>query len=351
MMERFVDSFTTVTVKMHSDINATAEQVPAPHAWHPEQDERVREEEKEKRGLRRIRIRATNSGRLSGVCNVGCYSEVAGFRSLGGGRKCLLTAQDMQARPSNDDRLAGRKARSSCRSLLQSPFASWVCRKRLSSVSSSAWSVNGACRSALSFPLAIDHEEDERYHHNFIRGEGCPLDENGRFAFVPIHIFVSPAANLLALERYCVMAHAAVLSSLFVEGRTVCCTTNHSLLKDYVTFLFEELVEDGWVSVSLCEESHRPYVPSWAINEGVLVVLPPREGKSFSQRDLRNMAGMIHQYAPGSVLVDAFPCGQISHYIKALKEEDIKGAGICCHFRNGGSVACIMAYCSTIHDL
>ncbi|ESL09398.1 hypothetical protein TRSC58_02879 [Trypanosoma rangeli SC58] len=323
MMERFVDPFTTVAVKMHSDINATAEQVPAPHAWHPDQDE-ITGGEEEKRGRQRMRKGATKSGRLFGGCNGGCHGEVASFRRLGGGRKCLLAVQDMQARPSDDDRMASRKARSSCRSLLQSPFASWACRKRLSSVSSSAWSVNDACRSALSFPLAIDHEEDERYHHNFIRGEGCPLDENGRLASVPMHIFVPPAANLLALERYCVMAHAAVLSSLFVEGRTVCFTTNHSLLRDYVTFLFEELVEDGWVSVSLCEESRRPYVPSWAINETVLVVLPPKEGKSFSRRDLRNMAGMIHQYAPCSVLVEAAPCEQISHYIKALKAEVLK---------------------------
>ncbi|RNF21242.1 uncharacterized protein Tco025E_03558 [Trypanosoma conorhini] len=320
MMERFVDPFTTVAVKMDANINAAAEQVPAPHAWHPEQDERAEEEEEEKRKKRRTRRGATHGGRLSGRCSRGSRGEGAGSRRLGGNRKLLLAVQGMQGRASDDDRLFGRTARSSCRSLQQSPFASWARRKALSPVSSSSSSVNDACRSALPSPLAVDHEEDERYHHNFIRGEGCPIDENGRLASVPIHILVPLATNLLTLERCCAMAHAAVLSSLFVEGRTVCLTTNNSLLREYVMFLFEELIEDGWVSVSLCEEPRRPYIPGWVTKETVLVVLPPRDEKSLSHRELRHMASMILQYAPCSVLVEAAPCDQVSHYTRALRE-------------------------------
>ncbi|KAF8291166.1 hypothetical protein TcYC6_0124980 [Trypanosoma cruzi] len=319
MMERFVDCFTTVAVKMDSEINATAEQVPAPHAWNPEQEEGAELDEIRKRKV--MRKSATSSGGRFGRGSGECHGEREGLYRPGRNRKdILLAVQDMKARPSDDDRLARRRARNSFRSFKQSPFVSWARRKTMSCVSP-PWSMNDASRSALPSPLAIDHEEDEEYHRNFIRGEGCPLDENGRLESVPIHVEVPPAANLLDLERFCVMAHAALLSSLFVEGRTVCFTTNHSLLMEYVLFLFEELIEDGWVSVSLCEEPLRPYIPAWSTRETVVVLLPPREENSYRLRDLRNMADMILQYAPCSVLVEAVPCDQMRLYTKVLMEE------------------------------
>ncbi|KEG15272.1 hypothetical protein DQ04_00121040 [Trypanosoma grayi] len=327
MAERFVDPYTTVSVKMDADLNATAEQVPAPHAWRPEG---VEEEERE------LRQSVLGSGSGNGNGRHGGRPH-GGRRSAQSPKHLLRSVQDLHARPSDDDKLASRAKRRSYRLLQQTPASHLAQATPLSpSVSPSpptpssspsssssskvSWAVKDALRSTTPSPLATDHEEDERYHHNYLRGEGCPLDENGRLTSTPIHIAVPNLADLGTVTRFCVMAHTAVLSSLFVEGRTVCFTTNHPLVLNYITFLFDELIEDGWMSASPCEGDARPYMADWSLSEGVLVVLPPREGKSFSTRELRDAAGLILQCAPCCVLVEAAQSDQPSHYSKALMD-------------------------------
>ncbi|ORC90531.1 uncharacterized protein TM35_000083290 [Trypanosoma theileri] len=320
-----VDPFTTVRVKMNESLNSTAEQVPAPHAWLPEG---AKEEEETKKKIK-IQGRSINKGRLGINMDSNSLHNQHASHYLQSSRKnsksLLRTVQGMYVRPSDDDDLAAKLTRrSSHRAAQRTLCKRQTSLKEISSLQNPSWAVNDALRSAIPSPLAMDHEEDEKYHHNFLRGEGCPLDENGKLASTPIYIRVPVTPDHDTLARYCIMAHAAILSSLFIEGRTVCFSTNHPFLLDYVKFLFEEFIEDGWITSSLSDDNSRPYLPPWSIKESVLVVLPPKRGnESFKKREIRYLANIIINCTPCSVLIETreAPQSDSHHYSKALMEE------------------------------
>ncbi|KAH9578436.1 hypothetical protein LSM04_008493 [Trypanosoma melophagium] len=322
-----VDPFTTVSVKMNDTLNSTAEQIPAPHAWFPE----GAEEEKVERRIKLKSLSVSNKGLLgsNNNSNDNIYGKYTSRRlqiSMKDSKSLLRTVQGMHVRPSDDDHLAAKITRRSHRSIQRTLCKRQTSLTKASSLTNSSWAVNDALRSAIPSPLASDYEEDEKYHYNFLRGEGCPLDENGKLASTPMYIKVPVNADMETLARYCIIAHAAILSSLFIEGRTVCFSTNNILLLDYVKFLFEEFIEDGWVSASISNENYRPYLPSWATKESVLVVLPPRKGDLFKKREIHYLAGVIVNCTPCSVIVDsaagvASSQNDSHHYIKDLEEE------------------------------
>ncbi|CBH16281.1 hypothetical protein, conserved [Trypanosoma brucei gambiense DAL972] len=326
LSEMCVDPFTTVSLMMDESLNSTAEQVPAPHAWRPDG---YYEDEEERRawsfasrlGKRRSSCIPSGGGTAdSGVASGQSRRRRSCVGLTGRDMVMLREIQGMRPVPSDDDVLAGRSGLHVGRLRLQAPPTN-LGQSYTNGLSASSYALSDAQRGALPSPLAVDNEEDEVYHHNIHRGEGCPLDESGQLECTPIHIPVSLAADRVVVTRHCAMAHAAILTSLFVEGRTVQFTTNHPLLLDYVSFLFAELVEAGWVSAAICEESLRPYVPLWAVAESVLVLVPPKDTEVCRTHDVRGMADMIVQCAPCSVLTEDVAQISGSRFYRDLREE------------------------------
>ncbi|KAG8342607.1 hypothetical protein ERJ75_001444500 [Trypanosoma vivax] len=300
-----VDSCTTVSLLMDANLNDTGEQIPAPYAWRPEG---YYEDAAPLLG----QPASTSSGR-----RLSLSSSIAGptvrsrkrHRSsrYGSGINCtkatLREVQDMHAMASDDDPVA-RPAQRSGQCRLQGQLEQ-LARTTSSPTSGPVWSLSDAQRSQPPSPLAVAHEDDEKYHHNINRGEGCPLDETGRLHTVPIHIPIPLNADKEKIMLSCVAAHASILSSLYIEGRTVCFTTNHYLLRDYVAFLFDEMVADGWISVAVTDQDLHPYLPPWCIAETVLVILPPLDEKLITEQNIREMATRIVQNTPCSILMEA----------------------------------------------
>nr|CCC94187.1 conserved hypothetical protein [Trypanosoma congolense IL3000] len=313
LAEACVDPFTTVSLIMDETLNSTGEQVPAPHAWRPDGYYEEMEEQVLGRGdrvsalNRRFRFQGrkkrNNHLLVGGVSDSQRLPVTATAQGLG----ILREVQGLRPLLSDDDSLLTSRGLHVSRLRLKTPSES-VKRTNTSPSAAPPRVLGDAQRGVHPSPLAFDHEEDEQYHHNFLRGEGCPLDENGHTQRVPIHIHVPDNADAVAFMQYCVFAHVSVLSSLFVEGRTVHFTTGNSLLLDYVGFLFDEFIQDGWVTVGLCSESVRPYIPSWSITENVLIVLSPREGGTYSTCEIREKADMILQCTPCTVIFE--PAGE-----------------------------------------
>jgi hypothetical protein len=287
MAERWVDGSITVDVVCGGD-NESGEQIPPPHLWDVETATYIYDSV----GERTISLP----------------------QSVGRGevRKAELVARikNLRPKPSADDedgrfqekmlllprmRRGGRLA----------PEAGGK------SVVAARVGVNAAHRdmvlSSRPSPMWADpamHAADEAYHRNALRCAGVPLDEHGNCAATSIHIECasvgyrpmkqSAALQPLDLTTSLVVAHAAVLSSLFVEGRPAHVTTNSPIVADYVSQVFGHIVSENFLSVCLCDntdeqlEASEPsasfssvmqYVPAWFFRH-VVVVLQSSDAKS-----------------------------------------------------------------------
>ncbi|CBZ29874.1 conserved hypothetical protein [Leishmania mexicana MHOM/GT/2001/U1103] len=330
LREYWVDAHTTVSTKMSAQLNSTAEQIPAPHAWDAETSETIEDAATE----------ATMTVDAGRVLHGHHQARLSG-------KALLHQVQGLQPRASVEDDIAVRLTGKG------SPSGRSRRRRRLPSVSSlapNALSVKSAPASSawagsLEFasdasrhvpPVSLEPEplEDAAYHGNANRGEGCPLNQDGKASPTPIFICVPHDVHSAAvcpggalpteaelLVRYCVMAHAAVLSSLFIEGRVVDFCSNHPLVVAYVRWLLDELVLAHFVSVSLLAEAevaaYRPYYPPWCWRS-VLVLMPPKHCGGYSAVLLRDWAARIVQAAPCSVLVEG---SADAGYVRQLKEE------------------------------
>ncbi|CAJ1992044.1 hypothetical protein conserved [Leishmania donovani] len=330
LREYWVDAHTTVSTKMSAQLNSTAEQIPAPHAWDAETSETIEDAATEA-------TMTLDAGRV-------LHGRHQARRS---GKTLLHQVQGLQPRASAEDDIAARltgtgSPSGSRRRRRRLPTASSLAPHALSVESapaSSAWPgslefASDASRHVPPVSLETEPLEDAAYHGNDNRGEGCPLNQDGKASPTPIFIWVPPTMHSAAaspggalpteaelLVRYCVMAHAAVLSSLFIEGRVVDFGSNHPLVVAYVRWLLDELVLEHFVSVSLLAEAevagYRPYYPHWCWRT-VLVLMPPKYCGGYSAALLRDWASRIVQAAPCSVLVEGHAG---AGYVKQLKEE------------------------------
>ncbi|GET91814.1 hypothetical protein, conserved [Leishmania tarentolae] len=331
LREYWVDAHTTVLTKMSAQLNSTAEQIPAPHTWDAETSETIEDAARE----------ATMTLDAGRVLHGRHQARLSG-------KTLLHQVQGLHRRASAEDEVgalrAGTGPQSGRRRRRRTlPSASSLAPNALSVESAPA---SWACLSSLEFasdasrrvpPVSLEPEplEDAVYHGNDNRGEGCPLNQDGKASPTPIFIYVpldvhSAAAGagggLLTeaehLVRYCIMAHAAVLSSLFIEGRVVDFCSNHPLVVTYVRWLLEELVLEHFVSASLLAETevaaYRPYYPPWCWHS-LLVLMPPKHCGGYSVVLLRDWAARIVQAAPCSVLVEGGNAD--AAYVKQLKEE------------------------------
>ncbi|KAG5494259.1 hypothetical protein GH5_02252 [Leishmania sp. Ghana 2012 LV757] len=329
--QHWVDLHTTVSTKMSARLNSTAEQISAPHTWDAETSETIEDAAAEA-------TVTLDAGRVPHG------RHQARLR----GKTLLQRVQGVQPRASADDEMAARltdtgspSGRRRLRSLLLSRSLSLAPRalsaESVSGSSARPASLEFACDASRRLPpVSLESEplEDAVYHGNNNRGEGCPLNQVGEASPTPIFIYVplgvhgtavSPGNALLTeaevLVRYCVMAHAAVLSSLFIEGRVVCFCSNHPLVVAYARWLLEELVLEQFVSVSLLAEdevsAYRPYYPPWCWRS-VLVLMPPKQCSGYSVVVLRDWAARIVRAAPCTVLVEG---SVAAGYVRQLMDE------------------------------
>ncbi|KAG5493499.1 hypothetical protein JIQ42_01867 [Leishmania sp. Namibia] len=329
--EHWVDVHTTVSTKMSAHLNSTAEQISAPHTWDAETSETIEDA-------------ATEATVTLDAGRVPHGRRQARLR----GKTLLQRVQGVQPRASADDEIAARLTDTgspSGRRCRRSRLLSGSLSLAPSAFSAESVSASSARPASLEFscdasrrlpPVSLESEplEDAVYHGNNNRGEGCPLNQVGEASPAPIFIYVplgvhgtavSPGNALLTeaevLVRYCVMAHAAVLSSLFIEGRVVCFCSNHPLVVAYARWLLEELVLEQFVSVSLLAEdevsAYRPYYPPWCWRS-VLVLMPPKHCSGYSAGVLRDWAARIVRAAPCTVLVEGHVA---AGYVRQLMDE------------------------------
>ncbi|KPA76726.1 putative mitochondrial hypothetical protein [Leptomonas pyrrhocoris] len=351
LSECWVDVHTTVSTKMNPRRNSTAEQVPAPHTWDVETAETMEDAATES-------TVTLDAGRV-------LHGRPRQLRLSG--RALLRRVQGVQPRASvDDDDVVTRRTeggseggwqRRRRRRLLQSDAAATLAGPSSLSTEAAAAAtdvLNARRGPSLEFqpdaarcvaPVSLEAQpvEDALYHGNERRGEGCPMSDDGESTPNPIYIHVPPfepegngGAEAEALLRHCVMAHAAVLSSLYIEGRVVDFSTNHTVVAAYVQLLWEDLISDQYLRVSLigaeaaaAVTSHRPYYPAWCWRS-VLVLLPPKKSGLFTVRDrraagysavlLRDWAARIAQAAPCAVIVDGSEAAAAA-YVQQLKDE------------------------------
>lgn len=353
LSEYWVDVHTTVSTKMHAQLNSTAEQVPAPHTWDVETAETIEDAATES-------TITVDSGRVLH----GRHAQ----RRLSG-KALLQQVQGVQPRASADDALAAQLTRGSTeggrrrrrhRRLLhaggQSAAAALAGPSALSTDTAadtnapspprrgnaSGEFLPDAARRVAPVSLELQPVEDAVYHGNTRRGEGCPISEDGESTPNPIYIHVPPCAEgkvgeseAEAVLRHCVMAHAAVFSSLFIEGRVVDFSTNNAAVAAYVQWLLEDFVSNQFVRVSLIDAaeksaaSYRPYFPAWCWRN-VLVVLPPRnrpqrgargvKAVGYSTALIMDWAARIVQAAPCAVMVEGGAAAATGGYARQLKD-------------------------------
>lgn len=333
LAEHWVDVHTTVATKMSAQLNSTAEQVPAPHAWDPETSQTVEDAEAEA-------TVAVDAGRVLHGRHLARRTGPALLRQVQGVQPRASAEDDAPtaAGPTEADALGlvgngGRRRRLPLRlrQSTRSPAepapgpAAVVGNPATADVpgAASLEFASDACRRVPPVSLESQSLEDEAYHGNAGRGEGCPLRQDGTSSPTPIFIHVPPCDAEL-LTRHCVMAHAAVLSSLFVEGRVVDFASNHPVVVAYVRWLMEELVLGQYVSVTLVGELEaavlRPFYPTWCWTH-VLVVLPPSPSRrapgTYTAAVVREWAARVVQAAPCAVIVE----GGAGSYVCALQAE------------------------------
>jgi hypothetical protein len=354
LSEYWVDVHTTVSTKMNVQLNSTAEQVPAPHTWDVETAETIEDAATES-------TIALNAGRV--------LHGSSTHRRLSG-RALLRQVQGVQPRESADDEVAtrvtdGGRRRRRHRRLLKGGEKQAVSLPGPSALSTdntanktqerrggaSLEFLPDAARRVPPVSLETQPQEDAAYHGNTRRGEGCPMNDDGESTPNPIYINVPPcspgnsrstrgnssaAVETEVLLRHCVMAHTAILSSLYIEGRVVDFTTNNVVVVAYVQWLFEELISDHYLSVKLIDaaaataEQYRPYFPTWCWRS-VLVLLPPKvrgtrglhnpKTAGYSTALLKDWAARIAQAAPCSVIVEGGEGDAAASYVQKLKQE------------------------------
>lgn len=342
LSEYWVDAHTTVSIKMNVQMNSTAEQVPAPHTWCVETSATMEDAATES-------TVALDAGRVLH----GRREE----RLVG--KALLRQVQGVQPRASADDATAARLTdggseagrRRRRRRLLHGvgPGTTLAVKAFDDAVqparrATSLEFQNDAARRVPPVSLELQPTEDAVYHGNANRGEGCPMDEDGASTPNPIYIHVPATAErncssgsredkgLEELLRCCVMAHAAIFSSLYVEGRVVDFSTNHAVVAAYAHWLLEDLVADHYMCITLVPSDavshYRPYFPAWCMRR-VMVVLPPRYvdrsgrlfrrgGGGYSKPVLQEWAARIAQAAPCSVLVEGGDA-RAAAYVEELK--------------------------------
>lgn len=336
-VEYLVEPHSTVTVKVHEIANDTAEQVPPPHTWDPETSVTLREGETE--------WTAHIEGHRARHGGDGC--RVVG-RSMG----LLHRVQNVVARASEDDGkasrlLAGRRHRR-LRLATGSAHGSTPLRSRWRSTDASIhWATSDGYRRLPPNPLDPCPTEDAAYHGNWIRGEGCPLADDGQSTVTPIFIPAAGASPVdvplsrseLSLDN-CVKAHAAILSALFIEGRVAHVTTDDPAVLHYVRFAFAEFIHSQYLSIESVADSTAvslmPYYPPWS-HTAVWVLLPPAAGRRFRPTELKGLVGALVEAAPCRVLVEAAaaadPSGTTSYVddvrkaVSALTESGGLGSG------------------------
>ncbi|KPI84477.1 hypothetical protein ABL78_6465 [Leptomonas seymouri] len=350
LSEYWVDVHTTVATKMSPLLNSTAEQVPAPHTWDAETSETMEDAATES-------TITLDAGRV-------LHGRPRQLRLSG--KALLRQVQGMQPRASADDEVAARLTEVGSEGGRQRRRRRWLLKGDASAARAgpSALSAEAsaaadafkkrrcislefqadACRCVPPVSLETQPVEDALYHGNARRGEGCPMSEDGASTPNPIFIHVPPpgvdssgyrGAEAEVLQRHCVMAHAAILSSLYIEGRVVDFSTNNAIIAAYVQWLWEDLISDQYLSVSLIDaeaaeaKSYRPYFPAWCWRN-VLVLLPAKESRSSSVQGCRaasystslinTWAVRIAQAAPCTVIVEGGESATAA-YVQQLKNE------------------------------
>lgn len=338
-MEYLVDPYTTIELRLDGVRNPVGEQIPPPHTWDPELSISLVDDD------------TTSLGETSEIETV--LSEHGRRGPREGTRERLQRVQGLTPRASSLDieeeesvqEVRGRRevndyyptessASFGCQAAAarRSRQAKQACARRVWKGLAS-WNQN----TVEEVPqVHFQEERDSRYHGNDKRADGCPLDHDGCATFTPIYVpvkmntkdentFLGSAEGEFAAS--CVMAHAAILSSLFVQGRTVHFSSNHSSLLLYIQRVFHEFIElhalcisyrsllqeDGGADVSSGELC--PYYPAWCTRE-LLVLLPPHptsaahgSAPSFSRGEVDAITGTILQslFLPSSVVTIAAP--------------------------------------------
>lgn len=256
LVERWLDPFTSISLKLSEQLNPTGDQVLAPHTWNPENSITLEDEANEESTT--ITLSRYQTERESSAQRL--------RRTQG------LTSPSSGSRDSSDGLL--RRARRGYTSPL------------LKSLLDAAKSLP---------PVDFQAKDDAVYHGNEDRGEGCPLNEQGISTPTPIHICNTPEGLGTEFVMKCIQCHASVLSSLFVEGRTVVFSSDDSRLVDYVREMLDEWCAAGYVQCTVGSPSNKtmPYIPSWATRE-VLFLVPPASN-SYSSAEEDELCGTILQ--------------------------------------------------------
>lgn len=272
--ERVIDCFSTVTVIIPAELNETAEQMPAPHTWDPVTSETYEDTEEEATVV-------VNSDRSQD------RSESREAR--------LRRVQERHVRPSEDDDKAAKLPRRKRpnRVLTDSEVRSTLRRND-----------TAAKHIPPPSPLDPDSAADALYHGNKLRRDGCPLDEHGALSTCPIHIehnTLQPCRNvtLMALVR----AHASILSSLYIQGRTVDFTTNSEIVASYVRAVFPVLIEGGYLAVTTRDKALFPYCGEWCSRHLWVV---PKHGflkSKLKKQMLKRGAELIARDCPAPFVV------------------------------------------------
>lgn len=321
--EYLLDPYTTIELRVNGKLNPTGEQIPPPHTWDPELSISVLDED------------ATSIVESSDIESAVSEHGRCGPRE--GARERLQRVQGLTPRASSldtEDKVQ-EKDRSSINGSQPGPCLSSGCQAaaaRRNREATQAFArrlrrgfTASPFQSAKSdLPAVVfQKENDTCYHGNNKREEGCPLNNEGCATPTPIYVPVEmpfvdennfSASTAGGLVASCIKAHAAILSSLFVEGRTVNFTTNHSALLQYVEQVFHEFIKiralctSCW-SGAVQKDGDDPgvstgglllYYPSWSTRE-LLVLLPPqqsfstKEPPSFSRGDVDGLVGSIFQ--------------------------------------------------------
>lgn len=355
LQEHWIDWLTGVTCGMDDRLNNTAEQIPAPHTWDPETSETVEDPDSEstmavaghrpRHGERQLRRSSAEGGaalarKVQGLTARPGEDDARAARFTAGRHQRRLAT--LWRRERERARLAGGATAEPPSSAIEaveedSLSAAETARRR--ERLREGWTARDADRTPppVSLVPVAAAAEDARYHGNTGRGEGCPFTDDGRTSATPIHIPTARAqapnstaatATISAVasatldshqsrpERIlaaCVQLHAAVFSSLFVEGRTAQVTVDDATVFAYGQWLLEELAAEKYVTLELIGKEGAtgraaslllPYYPAYCFST-VLVLCPPKRPASVSAKDLAFLTNAVMQAAPCDVLVAA----------------------------------------------
>ena len=290
MAERWVDGSISVDIMLGEE-NESGEQIPPPHLWDTEKAIYIYDS---------LMERTTSMQQTAGRGEVSKGEMLARVKNL----QPKLSADDedgkmqqqMMLLPTLRSRRSKRLAAASGGSALMTHSKHALIAQRdmmLSSRPSPLWAD------------VSQHAEDEEYHRNTHRAAGCPLDEHGDCAVTSIFI-PCPRSGPSGLGAALVAAHASILSAMFIEGRPAHFSTNHPVVLDYVNRIFAHIIEDRFLSATLCNgegeaQGRRslPYLPEWFYRHAVVVL-----GADVSASDIRKTAEFVVRCSPQCVLCE-----------------------------------------------